>query len=127
MAPDWARATRPLVLIFTCICFVVTILFRAEVDTQAGAYATGVLVLMTSAAVAVMISSRKRKEQSWIFYLVITIVFVYTTIINIVEQPSGLKIASMFIFGIIAASFISRALRTTELRIDQIEFDAKAQ
>ena len=127
MAPDWARATRPLVLIFTGICFVVTVLFRAEVDTQAGAYATGVLVLMTSAAVAVMISSRKRKERTWIFYLFITVVFVYTTIINIVEQPSGIKIASMFIFGIIAASFISRALRTTELRVDEIEFDAKAQ
>ncbi|MEO6334444.1 MAG: amino acid transporter [Pyrinomonadaceae bacterium] len=127
MAPDWARATRPLVLIFTAVCAVVTVLFRAEVDTQAGAYATGVLVLMTSAAVAVTISSRKRKERSWIFYLVITLVFIYTTIINIVEQPSGIKIASMFIFGIIAASFVSRALRTTELRVDKIEFDAKAQ
>ena len=29
MAPDWARATRPLVLIFTAICFTVTILFKA--------------------------------------------------------------------------------------------------
>ena len=127
MAPAWARATRPLVLIFIGICALVTALFRAEVDAQAGAYATGVLVLMTSAAVAVMISSRKRGERAWIFYLIITIVFVYTTIVNIVEQPSGIKIASMFIFGIIAASFISRALRTTELRVDKIEFDAKAQ
>jgi hypothetical protein len=127
MAPDWARATRPLVLIFTGICALVTALFRAEVDAQAGAYATGVLVLMTSAAVAVTISSRKRKERSWIFYLGITIVFIYTTIINIFEQPSGIQIASMFIFGIIAASFVSRALRTTELRVDTIEFDDKAK
>jgi hypothetical protein len=127
MAPDWARATRPLVLIFTGICALVTLLFRAEVDAQAGAYATGVLVLMTSAAAAVTISSRKRKESSWIFYLVITLVFIYTTLVNIFEQPSGIQIASMFIFGIIAASFISRALRTTELRVDTIEFDAKAR
>lgn len=127
MAPDWARATRPLVLIFTGICALVTALFRAEVDAQAGAYATGVLVLMTSAAVAVTISSRKRKERSWIFYLGITIVFIYTTIINIFEQPSGIQIASMFIFAIIAASFVSRALRTTELRVDTIEFDDKAK
>ena len=28
MAPEWARATRPLVVVFTLICFVVTILFR---------------------------------------------------------------------------------------------------
>ncbi len=127
MAPDWAKATRPLVLIFTGICFLVTVLFKAEVDAQAGAYATGVLVLMTSAAVAVTISSRRRKEKSWIIYLLIALVFIYTTIFNIFQQPSGIKIASMFIFGIIAASFISRALRTTEIRVGKIEFDAKAQ
>jgi|KBSSwiStaDraftv2_1062776.scaffolds.fasta_scaffold18784_1 hypothetical protein len=127
MAPDWARATRPLVLIFTGICAVVTSLFRAEVDAQAGAYATGVLVLMTSAAVAVAISSKKRGEKAWIFYVGITIVFIYTTIVNMIEQPSGIQIASLFIFGIIAASFISRALRTTEVRVDKIEFDAKAR
>ena len=127
MAPDWARATRPLVLIFTGICALVTVLFRAEVDAQAGAYATGVLVLMTSAAAAVTISSKRRGGRSWIFYLLISLVFVYTTIVNIVEQPSGIQIASMFIFAIIAASFVSRALRTTELRVDNIEFDAKAQ
>src|SRR5688572_21359887 len=127
MAPDWAKATRPLVLIFTGICAIVTSLFRADVDAQAGAYATGVLVLMTSAAVAVAISSKKRGEKAWVFYVAITVVFIYTTIVNIVEQPSGIQIASLFIFGIIAASFISRALRTTEIRVDKIEFDAKAQ
>ena len=127
MAPDWAKATRPLVLIFTGICFIVTILFRADVDSQAGAYATGVLALMTSAAVAVTISARKKKERSWIMFLIITVVFIYTTLVNIIEQPSGLKIATLFIVGIIVASFISRALRTTELRVDKIEFDPEAQ
>ncbi|MDQ3179149.1 MAG: amino acid transporter, partial [Acidobacteriota bacterium] len=34
---------------------------------------------------------------------------------------------SFFIFTIIASSFISRALRTTEVRIDKIEFDDKAK
>jgi hypothetical protein len=127
MAPDWAKATRPLVLIFTGICFVVTVLFRAEVDAQAGAYATGVLVLMTSAAVAVTISAQRRQRGSWLLYMAISVVFVYTTVVNIIAQPSGLQIASLFIFGIIAASFVSRALRTTEIRVDKIEFDAKAQ
>lgn len=127
MAPDWAKATRPLVLIFTGICFVVTILFRADVDAQAGAYATGVLVLMTSAAIAVTISARRHGRASWLAYLLISLVFIYTTIINIVEQPQGLQIASLFILGIIVSSFISRALRTTEIRVDTIEFDQKAQ
>ena len=53
MAPKWAAAQRPLVLVFTGIAFLVTLIFRADVDKQGSAYATGVLVLMTSASVAV--------------------------------------------------------------------------
>ena len=127
MAPDWARATRPLVLVFTGICFIVTILFRADVSAQGGAYATGVLMLMTSAAVAVTISAWKRAEKKWIFFLAITLVFCYTTIVNMVEQPNGIKIASFFIISIILASFVSRAMRTTEVRVDEIILDEKAQ
>ena len=126
MAPDWAKATRPLVFVFTAICFLVTILFQANVNAQGGAYATGVLMLMTSAAVAVTISSRRRGEKVWVAFMLITLVFAYTTIVNMIAQPSGIQIASLFIFGIIASSFISRALRTTEVRIDDIAFDAKA-
>ncbi|MCA1623939.1 MAG: amino acid transporter [Acidobacteria bacterium] len=127
MAPDWARATRPLVLVFTAIAFLVTILFKADVDAQGGAYATGVLMLMTSAAVAVTISAWRKSEKKWIAFLIITLVFCYTTIINIVEQPEGIKIASLFIIGIIVTSFISRVMRTTEVRVDGIELDANAQ
>jgi hypothetical protein len=127
MAPNWAKATRPLVIVFTIICFVVTIAFGANVDAQGGAYATGVLMLMTSAAVAVTISAYRNQEKKWIGFLIITIIFIYTTAVNMVEQPSGIKIASLFILGIVAASFLSRALRSTEIRIDDIEFDEQAQ
>ena len=127
MAPDWARATRPLVLVFTGIAFLVTIVFRADVDAQGGAYATGVLVLMTSAAVAVTISAWKKSQKRWIGFLIITLVFCYTTIVNMVEEPGGIQIASLFIVGIIFSSFVSRALRTTEVRVDKIEFDDKAR
>lgn len=126
MAPDWARATRPLVLVFTAICFLVTVLFQADVAAQGGAYATGVLALMTSASVAVSISAWRKKQTSWIFFAVITAIFFYTTVVNIIVQPSGIQIALMFIFAIIAASFVSRALRTTEIRIDSIEYDEVA-
>jgi hypothetical protein len=127
MAPDWARATRPLVIVITLICFVITFVFQANVEAQGGAYATGVLVLMTSAAVAVTISAWVRKQAvKWVF-LVIAAVFAYTTITNVIERPDGIKIASLFILGIVLASFISRALRTTELRVEKIEFDEQAR
>jgi hypothetical protein len=127
MAPEWARAVRPLVLVFTAICFAVTVIFKADVDAQGGAYATGVLVLMSSAAVAVSISARRRSSNfTWAFYA-IAAVFIYTTLTNIFERPDGIKIASFFIFSIIATSFISRALRSTEIRISGIELDEAAR
>jgi hypothetical protein len=122
MAPDWARASCPLVLVITAVGVLVTLLFEADVDAQGGAYATGVLVLMTSAAVAVTIAQKKRR---WLFGA-ITVIFVYTTIANMIERPEGLKIAACFIVAIVAASLVSRVLRSTEIRIEGIDYDDKA-
>jgi hypothetical protein len=126
MAPQWAQATRPLALVFTIIAFAVTLIFNADVDAQGGAYATGVLVLMTSAAIAVTLAMRRR-GQNWIPFLIIAVVFAYTTIQNIHERPEGIKIASFFIFAIIAASLFSRVWRSTELRVEHIELDDQAR
>lgn len=128
MAPEWARANRPLVLIFTVIAFAVTIIFEANVDAQGGAYATGVLVLMSSAAIAVTLAARKQgNTAATVMFSLITLVFFYTTVVNVIERPEGLKIASFFIFAIILVSFLSRASRTTELRVERIVLDRKAQ
>ena len=124
MAPEWARASRPLVGVFVGIAFTVTILFRANVDAQGGAYATGVLVLITSAAVAVAIAAWGTWSR-WPF-LAIALVFVYTTAINIYERPEGIKIASLFIGAMVLTSMISRSLRSTELRICAVELDEGA-
>lgn len=126
MAPEWARAARPLVIVIITIAFAVTVIFKADVDQQGGAYATGVLVLMTSAAIAVTLAVR-RKQGNWYPYLAIAIIFVYTTIQNIHERPEGIKIASFFILTIILASFFSRVYRSTELRVERIELDDKAR
>ena len=123
MAPEWTRATRPLVLVYTAICFVVTVLFEANVDAQSGAYATGVLMLMTSGAVAVALAAWRDEARSKWAFLLIALIFIYTTIVNIKGQPEGIKIASLFIIGIIVVSFISRGLRSTELRVDGVELN----
>jgi hypothetical protein len=127
MAPEWTRARRPLVLVFTAICAVVTVAFDADVDAQGGAYATGVLAVMTSAAVAVTLSAFRRREAARVGYLLVALVFVYTTVDNVIARPEGLKIASLFIGGIVAVSLLSRALRSTELRVTEVVFDAAAK
>jgi hypothetical protein len=124
MAPDWARASRPLVLLFTLINILVTVIFGANVDAQAGAYATGVLAFMTSSAVAVAITYRG-KRSFWM-YAAMAAIFVYTTGANIWERPEGLKIATIFVLAIVSASLLSRAVRSTELRIDLVELDPVA-
>ena len=126
MAPGWARATRPLVLVFTIIAFTVTIIFKADVNAQGGAYATGVLVLMTSAAIAVTLSMWNRGWSKYLF-LLISLIFGYTTVVNIIERPEGIKIASFFIGAIIFTSFISRVWRTTELRVEKVILDRTAR
>ena len=127
MAPSWARATRPLVLVFSAIAFLITLLFQASVDAQGGAYATGVLVLITSAAIAVTLLARKRHERrATIGFGIVSAVFVFTTIANIIERPDGIKIAACFIVGIVIISFISRIARSTELRATSVSVDPAA-
>ncbi|HEX5084241.1 MAG TPA: amino acid transporter, partial [Blastocatellia bacterium] len=122
MAPEWARAVRPLTVVLTVICFAVTIVFNASVKSQGDAYSTGVLALILSAAIAVAISEWRNGWRRWI-YLSIAAVFGYTTVLNIAEQPQGIKIATLFIASIIGVSFISRAMRSTELRVVRVELN----
>jgi hypothetical protein len=128
MAPDWARATRPLVVVFTVIAAVVTIAFQADVDAQAGAYATGVLALMTSAAVAVTLTEWRRGHHgAGLFFGTVAAVFGYTISVTILDRPEGLLIALLFITLILVISLVSRITRSTELRVQKVHFDASAE
>src|SRR3954447_3550332 len=128
MAPHWARAVRPMVLVFTLVAFLVTWIFNANVDAQGGAYATGVLVLITSAAVAVTIAARRARQRGWtIAFGVISAIFVYTTLANVIERPDGVKIGACFIAGIILVSLLSRLARAFELRVTDLTLDDMAE
>jgi hypothetical protein len=131
MAPEWAGAYRPLVIAFTIINLIVTLAFRADVSAQGGAYATGVLVLMTSACIASLIHELKKKPEPHhglgllgqrVGFALITLVFIYTTIANIWERPDGIIIASIFIGCVMLISFTSRAWRSDELRLKEFRF-----
>ncbi len=130
MAPEWARASRPLTLIYIAMAFTVTLIFHADVDAQGGAYATGVLVLMTSAAVAVTLSVRREKggwKPAALGAALVALIFAYTTVVNVIERPDGVKIAVFFIGAIVLLSLLSRVWRTTELRVGKITLDEAAR
>jgi len=129
MAPDWVAYQRPLVLVLLVIDILVTLAFRASVTAQGGAYATGVLVLMLSAAFAVTVSfwreASQHKPQKFLlsfYFFLVTVVFVYTTIDNVIERPDGAIIASIFIFLLLVTSALSRIIRSTEMRISEVTF-----
>jgi hypothetical protein len=132
MAPEWAAAYRPLVVAFTVINLLVTWAFRADVSAQGGAYATGVLVLMTSAAVATLVDVSQRrpvtgagrfaKRSGIAYFFVVCLVFLYTTIANMIERPDGIIIASIFIACVLAMSLVSRFWRAEELRLKEFRF-----
>jgi len=127
MAPQWARAVRPLVIVFTVIAFAITIAFQADVGAQGGAYATGVLVLITSASVAVTLSAlHKQQRKRTVGFAVISVVFIYTTVVNVIERPDGVRIAALFIIGIMVVSLVSRVQRSFQLRATSVTLDEVA-
>ncbi|MDF3148022.1 amino acid transporter [Streptomyces sp. T21Q-yed] len=128
MAPEWGRAVRPVVIVYTVLCVLITIAFDADVDAQAGAYATGILAMMVSGAFAVTVSVvRRRRRATATGFALLTAILLYALVANIVDKPDGITISGMFIAGIIAVSLISRVSRTTELRADRIVFDPDAR
>jgi hypothetical protein len=127
MAPKWAEAIRALVLVFSGISLLVTWIFNASVEAQAGAYATGVLVLMCNDCFAVTIVEWRRRTGAWYsrlswHYFITTLLFVYATTAVIIEKPEGIKIAGAFIASVLVFSMFSRTRRSTELRFEKFDF-----
>ena len=123
MAPRWVAYSRPLVLVLFGIDVAVTLVFRADVNAQGGAYATGVLVLMLSAAVAAAIALWRERTRVWsAFSWFVAAVFTFTLLDNVHARPDGLLVASVFIVFTLAVGIVSRSWRSTELRVSGIRF-----
>ncbi len=130
MAPRWVAYRRPLVLVLFVSALIVTLVFNADVESQAGAYATGVLVLMLSAAIAVALALwRERNEATArngamlsVYFWIVSAVFAFALVDNIIERPDGVIIASIFIAFVVVISAVSRYWRATELRVSEVTF-----
>jgi hypothetical protein len=123
MAPLWVAYPRPLVLVLFSICVAVTVAFKADVEAQGGAYATGVLVLMLSAAIAAALALLHERRRAFASYCwIVAAVFAYTLVDNVIHRPDGIIIASIFICLVLIVSGVSRYLRATELRASEIMF-----
>ena len=128
MAPEWGRAVRPVVIVYTLVSILITIAFNADVNAQAGAYATGILAMMVSGALAVTVSAlRRRQRAAATAFTVLTLILLYALGANVVEKPDGITISAMFIAGILAVSVWSRLSRAFELRVTEVELDRSAQ
>jgi hypothetical protein len=132
MAPRWTAYRRPLVMILFAISVIVTIIFKANVEAQGGAYATGVLALMLSAAIAVALALRKKSDDPRIggepnkllsnYFWIVAAVFAFTFVDNIIERHDGIIISGIFILFVVVVSALSRYQRATELRVAQFQF-----
>jgi hypothetical protein len=117
MAPRWAELSRPLVLSLFAIDVVITLIFRADVEAQSGAYATGVLVLILSAAFAATLALWREGRWGLASYTAIfCLVFGYTLAQNCRERPDGLIIGTVFTVLLMLVSALSRSIRSVELR-----------
>jgi phosphatidylglycerophosphate synthase len=84
--------------------------------------------MMVSAAVAVSISAARRQQRrSTAAFSLLTLIFLYALVENILEAPDGLTISIMFIAGILAVSLVSRLTRALELRVHDVQLDPMAQ
>lgn len=131
MAPRWILHTRPLTLALFGVNVLVTLAFHADVERQAGAYATGVLSLMLSASVAVALAfareSRgepgRRKWAGTAYFTLASAVFLYALVDNLLSRPDGLVIALLFVAAILVLSGLSRTVRSSELRVADIRLE----
>jgi hypothetical protein len=118
MAPRWAALSRPLVLALFVVDIIITLVFRAEVEAQSGAYATGVLVLILSAAFAATLALWRERRRGLATYTgILCVVFGYTLVDNCVERPDGLVIGTVFTVLLMLVCGLSRSIRSVEFRI----------
>jgi hypothetical protein len=132
MALTWAGQTGFVMHLLNIIILIVTVAFHASITTQQWAYATSVLVLIAGAALAAGLDVWRRLHRlTWRWLIVMPFLlscgfFLTMTAVTTLMHPSGVIIASSFVVTIVVTSFVSRWLRSTELRFEGFAFSDDA-
>jgi hypothetical protein len=106
------------VLVLLLVTVIVTLIFRADVEAQSGAYATGVLVLILSAALAATLALWHERRYALSLYCgLLFLVFGFTLVDNSIERPDGLIIGGIFTVLLMVICAVSRSVRSMEIRI----------
>ncbi len=128
MEMDWAHRLGIKMRFFNVLVLIVVVLFHAHIASLQWVYATSVLVLLSGGAFAALVDLRARFPRGFTrtaatapVVLILTF-FLTMTVLTVVISRAGLEIALAFAVGILVTSFISRWLRSTELRFEGFEF-----
>jgi len=128
MELEWAHNVGAILRVFYGVNLALTILFRASVLAQRGAYATSVLVLISSAAIAAAFDRWQKSSGPWFrrtpwAFVSLCTFFSISAVAAMCASPDGLVIAFCFVFALLASSIVSRVLRSMELRFEGFEFN----
>lgn len=123
----WVHRWGLLLTLFYGVNLLITVYFRASVHDQRGAYATSVLVLVTSAALTACLSrQQKRPGRLWRGlpwkFTPTAVLFSLTTLAVMLLSPTGLLISFCFIVALLTTSVFARAVRSDELRTIGFDF-----
>lgn len=127
MEARWFHSWGGLMILFGALNLVATLWFRASVEAQRNAYATGVVALMTDAALVCTATSWRRRATPGsallpCYFALVSLFFLLTTLALVWWNPTGLVFALAFIGLIVLTSVLSRAVRNQELRTTGFAF-----
>jgi hypothetical protein len=132
MEVSWAGRVGVILLVLNVIVVLITVVFQASPSSQQWAYATSVLVLLAGAALAAAKDLAQPVLRNPLRVLLAAPAacaagfFLAMTGLTVLINHSGLTIALAFVAGILTSSFISRWIRSTELRFEGFEFASDA-
>lgn len=130
MELTWARKYGVFLLLCNAIILLATLVFKASVEAQEGAYATSVLVLLAGANLAAAADLRKRFKLAWpiltLPFLTGLVFFLAMALIIAWRQPGGLVLSTLFLLLVFFTSIWSRWRRSMELRFSGFRYTDEA-